>query len=103
MVAGEIWRPPARAIGAPEPLLETDVLSLSEDASGAAWKRLEEPLPVWVWLQFRSFEQRVPAEAVSMTPEAVEVRWAWEGRSQRAVVWRAAVKHRATGRSPERP
>lgn len=86
----------------PGPLVEADALSLSEDASGTAWNRLEEPLPVWVWLQFASFEHRVAAEAVSMTPDAVEVRWDWEVQRQRAVVWRAAVKHRATGRVPER-
>ena len=80
-------------------LVETDVLSLSEDASGAAWKRLEEPMPVWVWLQFRSFEHRIAAEAMSVTPDAVEVRWDWEGQRQRAVVWPAAVKHRVARRA----
>lgn len=71
------------------------MFSLSEDASGADWKRLEEPMPVWVWLQFRSFEHRIAGNAVAMTRDAVEVRWDWNGQSQRAVVWRSAVKHRA--------
>lgn len=56
-------------------------------------------MPVWVWLQFASFARRVAAEAVSMTPDAVEVQWDWEGQRQRAVVWRAAVKHRVAGRA----
>jgi len=94
MSAGEIWRPPGRRDSS-EALLEGDALSLSAEAAGSDWRKLEEPLPVWVWLQFRTFERRVAGEAVAMTRDSVEARWDWRGQHQRAVVWRAAVKHRA--------
>ncbi|PYY64409.1 hypothetical protein DEJ30_08060 [Curtobacterium sp. MCPF17_003] len=94
MPAGEIWKPP-RSGTAEEVLVGSDALSLSAEAAGSDWRKLEEPLPVWVWLQFRTFERRVAGEAVAMTQDAVEVRWDWRGHPQRPVVWRAAVKHRA--------
>lgn len=94
MPAGEIWKPPRSGVAA-EVLVGSDVLSLSAEASGSDWRRLEEPLSVWVWLQFRTFDRRVAGDPVAMTQDAVEVQWDWRGQPQRAVVWRAAVKHRA--------
>jgi hypothetical protein len=56
--------------------------------------------PVYAWVQAPEGLFRVDAEAVSMTPDAVLVRWKRpDGLPLEAWVWRAAVKHRGVSSS----
>jgi hypothetical protein len=84
------WSPPEHP-EQPRPV----AFSLSPEARGGNECHAVNPMPVWAWVRFPTYDVRVKAFARSWTIDAVLVEWAQFGQHSEAWVWRSAVKHRS--------